>query len=98
MYVLVPYNKGDVAKGSERKQDKEKIRETAEFTGVNEHVEHIFDDVLLSAEVLRHPHKGDIVHRSGGAYIIPPSLQSAFWPRLMSKREVAPKLRENICR
>jgi len=43
-----------IAKGSEREQDKEKICEIAEFTGVNEHIKQIYDAVLLSAVVLRH--------------------------------------------
>ena len=42
-----------VAKRSERKEDKAKIRETAEFIIINEHVELIFNAVLLSAVVLQ---------------------------------------------
>jgi len=46
-----------IAKGSEREQDKEKTCEITEFTGVNEHIEQIYDAVWLSAVVLRQPHK-----------------------------------------
>jgi hypothetical protein len=44
-----------VAKGSERREGKEKIVEKAKFTGVNEHFESVFNAELLSAVVLRHP-------------------------------------------
>jgi hypothetical protein len=53
-------HKRDVEKSSEGKQDKEKICEIAEFTGVNEHIKQIFDAVLLSAVILRHPLKRDV--------------------------------------
>jgi hypothetical protein len=44
-----------VAKGSERREGKEKTDEKAEFTGVNEHFESVFNAELLSAVILRHP-------------------------------------------
>jgi hypothetical protein len=44
-----------VAKGSERREGKTKTDEKAEFTGVNEHFESVFNAGLLSSVVLRHP-------------------------------------------
>jgi hypothetical protein len=51
-YAQIIFVLEGVVKGSERQQGKEKICEIAEFTEVNEQ---IFDAVLLSAVVLRHP-------------------------------------------